>query len=525
MVGYQFIFEVSNNVLRMPTKTFSMKKFLFSAMPVLIFFSCSNNKSDPKLFNSKNLRTQHFIINPNSDTIILGFRGGLFSIEKGSFEGDGPVDIEIKEAYSLREIVYGGLTTESDGHLLESGGMVYFNAKRNGKQAKLLKSVNISIPTNYINKDMQLFKGKKTADGNINWVDPEPLDFKTNPPSIDTGEVLFTTNCESCHQLFKDMTGPGLAGVEERVNDRSMLKAFIRNAVATIAENAYFQCQKNKYGSMHPLFPNLTDREIDLILDYIKNETDKRPDLKSIVKLPITELTEGKNDTIGKYTSCIPAPCGFDTIYVDTIDYDFANANMMDMHEEATKEDSMDYLYKKPDLLEKAMRENGFVDILPTEGRYNFRIKTLGWFNVDAFYEGMKGTEIVNLFVKTDFEEKERLEVHVFFPAKKILTVGTLHDDDSLFHFEKYKGQIPLFMNDEAIAFGVTSIKEKIYYGITSFKVGKKQTVNLNIKESTKEDLSQAFKEMKLDGIDLDVITKKRLIVPKNCSDTTAGAK
>jgi hypothetical protein len=136
----------------------------------------------------------------------------------------------------------------------------------------------------------------------------------------------------------------------------------------------------------------------------------------------------------------------------------------------------------------------------------------------------MRGTEIVDLFVKTDFGPKEKLEIHVFFPSKKILTIGTLHKEDSLFHFEKYKGQIPLFMNDEAIAFGVTSIKEKLYYGIASFKVVKQQTINLDIKETTNEELTRAFREMKLDGIDLDVITKKRLVVPKACGDSLSAA-
>jgi hypothetical protein len=198
---------------------------------------------------------------------------------------------------------------------------------------------------------------------------------------------------------------------------------------------------------------------------------------------------------------------------------------MMALHEEAPKEDSMDYLYKNPDSLENLMRTRGFTDILKMEGRYNFRIKTLGWFNVDAYYEGMKGTEIVDLFVSTDFEQKSELEIHVFFPEKKLLTIGTLHKEDGLFHFEKYKGQIPLFLNDEAIVFGVTSIKEKIYYGITAFKVGKKQTINLDIKETTEEALTHAFKEMKLDGIDLDIITKKRLIAPKDCEPVRDSTK
>ncbi|MEO6611194.1 MAG: cytochrome c [Chitinophagaceae bacterium] len=495
-----------------------MKKLLLILLClVFLFFSCSDNKSVPGLFNPKNLRTQHFKINPNTDTTLFGLRGGLFSIEKGSFSGNGPVEIEIKEAYSPAEIVYAGLTTESDGQLLESGGMVYFNAKRNGKQVKLIKPVSISIPTNYVNKEMKVFKGEEKADGTVNWTDPEPIDSSINISPIDTGKVLFEIKCASCHNLYKETTGPSLLFVEERINDRNVLRSFIRNPAQTMQENVYFQCQKAKYGSMMTAFPDLSDRDIDLILDYIKNESEKRPDLKPAYEdgeggLPLTDTSS--------LSSCLSAPCGFDTIYVDTTKYEYAIDNMMDLHEEATKEDSMDYLYKKPDSLEKAMRTGGFVDILPTDGRYNFRIKTLGWFNVDAFYEGMKGTEIVDLFVKVDFEEPQKIEVHVFFPAKKILTVGTCHKEDNLFHFEKYKGQIPLFLNDEAVVIGFISLKEKIYYGISSFKVGKQQTISLHIEESTEEKLSAAFKEMKLDGVDLDIITKKRVIVPRNCMDS-----
>jgi Cytochrome c len=496
-----------------------MKKiFFFLALIGLIFLSCTNNSSYQKLFNTKNLRTQRFSIDPKADTTLFGLRGGIFSIKKGSFEGDGPIDIDIKEAYSPAEIVYAGLTTESNGRLLESGGMVYFNARRDNKQVKLLKSVSISIPTNYVSKEMKLFKGEEKSDETINWKDPEPLDSAINRSPVDTGKILFETKCASCHQLFKTVTGPVLAFVEDRINDRKVLKEFIRNPAAVMAKNSYFQCQKIQFGGiMMTAYPALTEKSIDQILDYIKNEGNKRPDLKEVINS--TSKESKRQDTIN-YFSCISAPCGFDTTYVDTTEYNYAVSNMMDLHEEATKEDSMDYLYKKPDSFENTMRSSGFIDIMPTEGRYNFTIKTLGWFNIDAFYEGMKGTEIVDLFVKTDFEQKDQLEIHVFFPAKKLLTVGTLHNEDGLFHFEKYKGQIPLFLNDEAIAFGFTSIKEKIYYGIASFKVSKQQTININLKESTKEAIAKAFKEMRLDGVDLDVITKKRVIVPKICSDT-----
>lgn len=496
-----------------------MKKLLLLlALPVLLVLSCSDNKSGSRLFNVQNLRTQYFSINPTIDTTLFGLRGGIFSIEKGSFEGESSIDIEIKEAYSPSEIVYAGLTTESDGRLLESGGMVYFNAKRNGKQAKLLKPVDISIPTHYVNDEMKLFKGEENSDGSVNWKDPEPLDSSINISPIDTAERLFMGKCASCHSIFKDGTGPALAGVEERLNDRTILRSFIQDPGAVMAENLYFQCQKLKFGSMMTGFPDLTDKDIDLILDYIKNETAKRPDLKPVLDMPEKKLHS--LDTTD-YSSCIPAPCGFDTIYVDTTEYGYVSGNMMNLNEEATKNDSMDYLYKNPDSLEKAMRKNGFADIVSTEGRYNFRIRTLGWFNVDAFYEGLKGTEIVDLFVKTDFEQQKNVGIHVFFPDKKTLTVGKFHEEDGLFHFEKYKGQIPLFINENAIVLGYASIGEKIYYGITTFKVSKQQTISLAIKETTKQELTGAFKKMNLDGIDLDVITKKRIIVPKDCPDAT----
>jgi len=488
------------------------KIFILFLVIISFFYSCSNKKN-ASVLNTSNLRAQYFKIDPETDTTIYGLRGGIFKIEKGSFDGTAPLEIEIKEVYSPIEMLYARLTTESDGRLLESGGMIYFNAKRKGSQLKLLKPINISIPTNYINKEMQLFKGEEKPDGTINWIDPEPLDTSINKPAIDTGKLLFDAKCANCHNLFTDLTGPKLAWVEERVNDRKTLRDFIRHPAAVMAENSYFLCQKYKFGSTMTGFRDLSDRDIDLVLDYIKNEESGRPDLK-----PTLSSQSALIDST-HLSSCIPAPCGFDTLYVDTTQYETATANMIGLGLEATKNDSLDSQYKKPDSLEAAQRTLGFTDVVSTAGRYNFRIKTMGWFNVDAFYEGLKDTKSVDLFVKSDFSEK--IDVHVFFPAKKLLTVGLYHEDDQLYHFQKYKGQIPLFLNDEAIAFGITSVGEKIYYGITPFKVQNNQTIQLKIQESTKEELTRAFKELQLDGIDLDIITKKRIIMPKICADTT----
>lgn len=425
-----------------------------------------------------------------------------------------PVKIFIKEVYSQAEILYAGLTTESDGRLLESGGMVYIDAiDKNGKRVQPSRPVRISIPSDYRNDKMQLFKGKELADGSINWVDPQPLDTTPSAETLrqERAKTLFQSKCQSCHSIFGDMTGPALAGMEERVPDRAIIAGFIRNPAATMFRHHYFLCLKNRYGSVMTALPDLSDDDIDGLIEYVKSEAGKRPDLKGRSS---NELRFPDSAAIERCA----APCGYDTMYVDTTRQWGLSDNFMPL--EATVNDSADSQYKDPSALEAAQRK-GFTDKINTSGRYNFSIKTLGWFNVDAFYDGLEGTVNTDLFVRTDFDKPGQLDIHVFFPAQKLLTVGVFHSGDGLFHFEKYKGQIPLFPNDHGVVLATASIGEKVFYGIKEFDVDQEQTVFISVKESSPEALTKAFKETQLEGISLDLITKKRVIFPKSCTDSS----
>jgi mono/diheme cytochrome c family protein len=96
------------------------------------------------------------------------------------------------------------------------------------------------------------------------------------------GQSLFSQNCASCHAVYKDLTGPALAGVEERWGDKKKLHAWIRNNQAVLKSgDAYATALYNKWNKTPMnLFPNLTDPEIDAILGYIKtapNPADAAP--------------------------------------------------------------------------------------------------------------------------------------------------------------------------------------------------------------------------------------------------------
>ena len=86
------------------------------------------------------------------------------------------------------------------------------------------------------------------------------------------GQALFSANCASCHAVHKDLTGPALAGVEDRWTDKKKLHAWIRNNQAFLKTgDKYANDLYLKYGKVQMnIFTGLSDGEIDAILAYIK---------------------------------------------------------------------------------------------------------------------------------------------------------------------------------------------------------------------------------------------------------------
>jgi mono/diheme cytochrome c family protein len=91
------------------------------------------------------------------------------------------------------------------------------------------------------------------------------------------GKALFMQNCASCHAVNKQLTGPALAGVEDRWPDKKMLHEWIRNNQQVIKSGyPYAVDLYNRFGKVQMnLFPSMTDKEIDAILGYVKTEAAK----------------------------------------------------------------------------------------------------------------------------------------------------------------------------------------------------------------------------------------------------------
>lgn len=140
----------------------------------------------------KRLESQVFKLNPLCDTIIETKNGIVFSVPAKSFlnkRGEVPqqtINLEIKEAMTPSEIMKAGLSTMSNGKLLETGGMFYVNARVGEENLSIDKNnpLNANVPVNNNKKGMMLFKGERKADGSINWIDPKPIKKKLTTVDI-----------------------------------------------------------------------------------------------------------------------------------------------------------------------------------------------------------------------------------------------------------------------------------------------------------------------------------------------------
>lgn len=149
--------------------------------------------------------TGQFVINNAADTIIETNDGVVFAIPANAFEStSGKVQLEIRTAITPYDIMRQGLSTESNGSLLQTAGMFYINGYEDGKPVKLVKNIDVSVPANKVNPNMKLFDGVQDSSGNINWVNPKPVENNLQTYDITTLDFYPPNYIPVLKALYKD---------------------------------------------------------------------------------------------------------------------------------------------------------------------------------------------------------------------------------------------------------------------------------------------------------------------------------
>jgi cytochrome c2 len=97
--------------------------------------------------------------------------------------------------------------------------------------------------------------------------------------SAQSGQQLFNQNCAACHNVFKKVIGPPLANFQENGPwaDRNNVYEWVHNSDAFLAKNAYAKDLRQTYGVQMTHFPDLSNEQIDAIIDYINKAATEGP--------------------------------------------------------------------------------------------------------------------------------------------------------------------------------------------------------------------------------------------------------
>jgi hypothetical protein len=107
---------------------------------------------------------QVFRVQAGRDTVLVGQQGTRLLVPKHAFDvpaTSGPVELRLREFYSIPDIVLAGLGTRAGIDLLETGGMLHLYAAADGRTVDMRPGMEITIqlPTQRQLPGMQLYEG------------------------------------------------------------------------------------------------------------------------------------------------------------------------------------------------------------------------------------------------------------------------------------------------------------------------------------------------------------------------------
>jgi mono/diheme cytochrome c family protein len=514
----------SADILAIKQPVYMRKPLLIVCLLAAIVYACNQRgKTINPLLNTGKLPAQLFSVDITKDTILVTKNGAFIRIPHGALSaGTNTVQLEVKEAYSMQQILEAGLTTQSNGQSLSSGGMIYINAVGENN-VKITQKISIATPTPFIEKNMQLFKGEVQSDSTINWTDPKPLPANPQLTALDSGAVLFYNNCASCHAVDKDMTGPALGLVTKRLqpilgegqHGLDHLYEFTRNPAKFMEHEGYFPCLKQKFGgAMMTPFPDLTDSDLDKLYAWIENEAARK------------NFARYDNDLVSCYDSC--------KLYAEVS----AKWNEIKSQLET---DSVDMLSEKrtftPGQAPSPDTAGPPTKVSPNDNQslyYQFTVESFGWYNVDMLLRNNTDVKQSELRVRIQGQYKEQFSIYLVIPSVKLLEAGgPLSGDNDTYGFHKLDGTIPLPQNAKAFIIAMGEYEDQIIFAKKEFITQEKQDFDLELTTITKEALKQQIEALQLNDLTIQAndtknsaalrnaikeLKKAEDLKPKNCN-------
>ncbi|MBO9731245.1 MAG: cytochrome c [Chitinophaga sp.] len=464
-----------------------MTKYLLYCLLLLGCMAC-NNRSEVPSSHTHLLPSQFFNIDTRTDTVLKTTKGASIYIKAGAINTTTghTVALEVKEAYTIADIVRAGLYTRSNGQPLSSGGMIYI-APINKLDAAVVKPIGVKLPAPFITKGMQLFKGEYTKDSSINWTDPQDLVPDEETALLSAGQTIFQQNCSPCHAIDKRLTGPALLHTTARHSFQWLEDYIVNNAAVMARGDCYANQLFEEYNKVAmTLYPGLKGAPMHELLAYIENES-KRIDLAGY------ERAGHAVDSCAAYLRVLK--------------------KLQHQKDSLLLDNGKSVTVQNRDTLPL---ENGpGFKVRPAESvtynsYYNFEINTFGWFNIDLLLDGKPEYVKSMLTVRITGTITENTKVFMVIPQDKVYLFGVLHEaNNNEYYFLTPDGQIPLPQRRKAYVIAADESEDALLFGTTVFETSLSQQVNVTLAPSDKDAFNRFTQQLEGTGFSLKAVDTK----------------
>ncbi len=476
---------------------------------IFLIYGCSQ-RGEMAFFTSNDLNAVEYEINTGEDTVLTTAKGAMISIPRGALSASTRIiKLKIREAYTIADMIKGGLVTRSGKEPLSSGGMIEITTADGGNLA-FAKPVLVSLPTDRIVLGMQLFKGVRGAGGIVNWVDPGPLinAADNSQAQVAAGKLLYNKNCAACHHPTWETTGPPLAFLNRR-RDKTWLMRYIHNPSDMIAgsdvstgdtgsfpPDPYALCLYEHYNKTSmTAFPDLSEEDVDNIFRYLDDETKD---------VPLSAVRDNKAafDSCRTYNRLIAEmKQKRDSLVANN--GKALNAVMTERPADAPDESGG---------LPKPEGMVAFSAEAQTQKAeyYQFNIRTTGWYNVDILISSRPWFRNSELITTISGGYSGNYNLFMVLPESKIfLNGGKIAGEQDKYGFYTDDGMILLPPSEKGIVFAVCQDAEKLYFGDVHFTTGTRVLVNIMMRPVSRREIDSIVSTYHFQGVSFDLDMSK----------------
>lgn len=456
----------SENKVKIPIDTISIEKVISKPKVNIVskkevvdtilikddFESVNSTESDIITFlKSVEPAPQAILINSEENFEMTLKEGTKISIPKDAFIDvktgklvSGQIDLKIKEYYKLSDILLANLSTTSNDRLLETGGMLYIEANKNGSKLKLKPEKELQIVFNNSGKEnMQLFEGEK-KDDNINWILSNEVETNVTDELIGDFEEVNPVAVSLTEVPFQIEDIPTYKGCEEKTNDCTLDK--IREHVSRkfdtdIIEELNFSGRKR----------------ISTIIKF-----DEKGNVFEVVTSNLEPLLkEEVNRVLMDLPQMIPAKKN-------------GNAIASQLLLPITLSDGIDELLGVKSQTGTILMSRKFGN---ADANYRLSSPKLGWINCDRFVNSPKK----KIKYKVKIKDSEGANVKMIFKSiSSVLPSKRINEDYSF-------GEIPI--NEDVILLAIKKRGEKLFIGKKDVTTKQISEIDLEFKEITVKEL------------------------------------